>query len=340
MKEIHKKIFDSLQDNVNNKIDISVNSKVMIVDAMNIFISAFSIIRHINYYGNHVGGLSGFLRSLGSYITIVRPTRVIVVFDGKGSSTNKKYIYPEYKANRGITRITNWDMFENQKEESEAITNQLVRLIDYLKCIPVDMVSVDKVEADDVIGYLSQQFQKEIVIVSTDRDYLQLVSNRVMVYSPKKKIFYDPHVVLKEYGVSPQNFLNQKVVIGDSGDNVPGVKGIAHKTFSKLFPEMKGDTAYTIQEMLERCESEKGSKYGDILNFKHQILINDKLMNLSKPNIPDNDVEYLHSVIDNPKKSLNSIEFVSLYNEDSLGSSIPNVNQWLFDKFRTLSFYK
>lgn len=338
MNEQYRKIFDSLKETKTEPL--GVNSKVMIVDAMNVFISAFSMIRHMNYFGHHIGGLVGFLRSLGSQVTLINPTRVVLVFDGKGSSTNKKYIYPEYKANRGISRITNWDIFENQKEESEAIVNQLVRLIDYLKCLPVDMVSVDKVEADDVIGYLSQKFENEVVIVSTDRDYLQLVSDRVTVYSPKKKMFYDPHVVLKEYGVTPQNFLNQKVVIGDSGDNVPGVKGIAHKTFSKLFPEMKESRAYTIQEMLERCETQAGNKYVDILNFKHQILINERLMNLLEPNIPDQDKEYLQSVMENPKKSLHNMEFITLYNEDSLGDSIKNVNQWLFDKFRTLSFYK
>lgn len=338
MNEEYRKIFDSLKNE--SVKPMSVNSKVLIVDALNVFISAFSMIRHINYFGNHVGGLVGFLRSLGSYVSIIKPTRVVLVFDGKGSSTNKKYIYPEYKANRGITRITNWDIFENQKEESEAIKNQIVRLIDYLKCLPVDMVSVDKIEADDVIGYLSNQFKEDVVVVSKDRDYLQLVNDRVTVYSPKKKMFYDSHLVKKEYGVSPINFLNQKVVIGDKGDNVPGVKGIAAKTFSKMFPEMEQDRRYSLQEMLSKCETEKGNKYKDIHNFKHQILINEKLMNLLEPNISDQDKEYLHSVIENPNKSLNAMEFVTMYNEDNLGSSIINVNQWLFDKFRTLSQYK
>lgn len=338
MNENYKKIFDSLK---NEDIGpIGINSKVMIVDSMNVFISAFSMIQHVNYFGNHIGGLSGFLRSLGSYITTIRPTRVILVFDGKGSSTNKKYIYPEYKANRGITRITNWDLFENQAQESEAITNQIVRLIDYLKCLPVDMISVDKVEADDVIGYLVNKFDKEVVVVSTDRDYMQLVSDRVMVYSPRKKMFYDKVVVLKEYGVHPQNFLNQKVIIGDKGDNVPGVKGISYKTFVKLFPEMINERRYTISDMISKCEQESGNKYKDILNFKHQISVNEKLMNLLEPNISEPDQEYLNYVIANPNKSLHTMEFIGLYNEDSLGSSILNVNQWLFDKFRTLSQYK
>lgn len=338
MNEEHKKIFDSLKNE--SVTPMNVNSRVMIVDSLNVFISAFSMIQHVNYFGNHIGGLSGFLRSLGAQVNAIKPTRVILVFDGKGSATNKKYIYPEYKANRGITRITNWDVFESQKEESEAIKNQIVRLIDYLKCLPVDMVSVDKIEADDVIGYLSKQFEEEVIIVSTDRDYLQLVNERVKVYSPKKKLFFDSDMVKKEYGVSPNNFLNQKVIIGDKGDNVPGVRGIAAKTFSKMFPKMIQEHRFTIEDMLEVCEQEKGNKYKDIINFKHQIFINEKLMNLLEPNISEEDQEYLQSVILNPKKSLNSMEFITLYNEDSLGSSIINVNQWLFDRFRTLSQYK
>lgn len=338
MNEQHKKIFDSLKNE--SVTPMNVNSRVMIVDSLNVFISSFSMIQHVNYFGNHIGGLSGFLRSLGSYVNILKPTRVILVFDGKGSSTNKKYIYPEYKANRGITRITNWDIFENQKEESEAIKNQLVRLIDYLKCLPVDMVSVDKIEADDVIGYLSRQFKDEVFIVSTDRDYLQLVNDKVTVYSPKKKIYYDSHAVKKEYGVSPSNFLNQKVVIGDKGDNIPGVKGIAGKTFNKMFPEMISDERVPLEEMINKCDKESGNKFKDVYNFKHQISINEKLMNLLEPNISDQDKEYLLSVIESPNKSLNTMEFITLYNEDSLGSSIVNVNQWLFDRFRTLSQYK
>ncbi len=338
MNEQYKNIFDSLKD---EKLPLMhVNSKVLVIDSLNAFIRSFSMIQHTNYHGNHVGGLTGFLRTLGFVISLIRPTRVILVFDGKGSSTNKRYIYPEYKANRGISRITNWDIFENQQEESEAIKNQIVRLIDYLKCLPVDMISVDKVEADDVIGYIAKKLENEVIVMSSDRDFLQLVDHRTTVYSPIKKKHYDRDLVKKEYGVSASNFLNQKVIIGDSGDNVPGVRGIAAKTFCKLFPEMMEGKKYSLKEMIEMCENKKGKKYEDILNFKHQLFINEKLMDLHNPNISEDDIKYIDSVIDNPTKNLNSLEFIKLYNEDSLGASILNVNQWLFDKFRTISQYK
>jgi DNA polymerase-1 len=339
MKEEYRKIFDSLNNEKEDPYKIDVNSKVLIIDSLNTFIRSFAMIQHVNYHGNHIGGLTGFLRSLGYVVNMIRPTRVILVFDGQGSSTNKRYLYPEYKANRGISRITNWDMFESQGDESEAIKNQIVRLIDYLKCLPVDLVSVDKIEADDVIGFLTKKLSQEVIVMSSDRDFLQLVNERVTVYSPIKKKFYDKQLVKKEYGVSTSNFLNQKIVLGDSGDNVPGVKGIGEKTFSKLFPEMSEDRRYTLKEMLEKCEKESKPKYKDILLFKEQLQINEKLMDLHDPNIPEKDTEYLLSLIDNPNKGFLMQEFISLYHEDSLGESIRNLNRWLFDNFTTLSKY-
>jgi DNA polymerase-1 len=268
---------------------------------------------------------------------MIKPTRIVIVFDGKGSSTNKRYLYPEYKANRGIKRITNWDMFENQQEESDAIKNQIVRLIDYLRCLPVDLVTVDKIEADDVIGKLANTFEKNVVIVSSDKDYLQLVSERIHVYSPIKKKYYEPELVKKEYGVSATNFLAQKVLLGDSGDNVPGVKGLGIKTALKLFPDLVGDTRISLDEILKRCEGQKSKSYENIKMFEHQLKINEKLMDLHNPNISESDIEELDSIIQNPNRALRTLEFKNLYNEDSLGGSIQNLDMWLFNNFRSLA---
>jgi 5'-3' exonuclease len=315
----------------------NINDRVLLVDALNLFIRSFTVIQHVNVHGNHIGGLTGFLRSLGFVANMVKPTRIVVVFDGKGSSTNKRYLYPEYKANRGIKRITNWDMFEDQQEESEAIKNQIVRLVDYLKCLPVDLVTVDKVEADDIIGKLSSMFTKEVVIVSSDRDYLQLVSNRIKVYSPTKKKYYEPELVKKEYGVSTNNFLIQKVLLGDSGDNVPGVKGLGTKTLIKIFPELAEDKEVTLQEIINKSKEGKSKSFENIRNFEHQLKINEKLMDLRNPNVPEQDVQELVSMIENPNRTLRTIEFKTLYNDDSLGGSIQNLDMWLFNNFRNLS---
>lgn len=336
MNSEFQKIFDSLKE---EKVEESVNSRVLLIDGLNTFLRAFTAIGWVNKDLSHIGGLTGFLRSLGYIIKLVRPTRVIVVFDGQGSSTNKRYIYPDYKANRGINRVTNWDSFESQQDESEAITSQLVRLIYYLKTLPLDLIVIDKIEADDVIGYITGKLDGEVTIMSSDRDYLQLVSDRVTIYSPTKKKFYDRDLVLNEYGVTPKNFLTQKILLGDSGDNIPGVKGLGSKTMLKHFPELGSEVEISLDDVLQKCEG-KTKILESIKNYEFQLKINQQLMDLKRPNIPENDQDQINSVLLEPKKVFNSQEFIHLYHEDELGNSIPNVNMWLFNHFNELSKYK
>lgn len=319
--------------------DLHKNSRVLIVDSLNTFLRSFTAISHINPSGAHIGGLGGFLKSIGAAIRQLQPTRVILVFDGQGGSTNKRYLYPEYKANRHITKISNWDAFDNQEEESESITAQIVRLIDYLKCLPVDLVVIDKVEADDVIGYMTGQFTEKVYVLSTDQDYLQLVSENVSVFSPIKKIIYDPATVIKEYGIPPHNFLTHKVIVGDKGDNVPGVRGIAAKTLIKLLPTITTNEDFTLDKLLNECEG-KDKKYADVYNFRKQLEINKKLMDLRNPNIPEADKEVLDHVIANHNNNFNPDCFVKLYNEDQLGKTLVSPHLWLSEIFSKLAKFE
>lgn len=333
----YKKMFEQMESQPVRALH--KNSRVLIVDSLNTFLRSFVAIHHLNPSGAHIGGLGGFLKSVGAVIRDVEPTRVILVFDGHGGSTNKRYLYPEYKANRHITKISNWDAFDNQEEESEAITNQIIRLVDYLKCLPVDLVAIDKIEADDVIGYIATRFPEKVTILSTDQDYLQLVSDDVSVYSPIKKTVYNPKQVLTEYGIPAHNFLTHKVIVGDKGDNVPGVKGIAIKTLIKLFPDIATNNRISVEELLKQCEGKQG-KYVDVQNYKHQLGINKKLMDLENPNVPEEDAERLDRLINNPRNTFDPVAFLQLYKEDQLGKSIMNPNVWVNEIFSKLSQYE
>lgn len=329
----YRKMFEQMESQ--QPVKLSRNSRVLIVDSLNTFLRSFVAIGHVNPGGAHIGGLAGFLKSVGSVIKQLHPTRVILVFDGQGGSTNKRYLYPEYKANRHITKISNWDAFDNQAEESESITAQIVRLIDYLKCLPVDLVIIDKIEADDVIGFLTGRLREKVYILSTDRDYLQLVNDRVSVYSPVKKIIYSPARVLEEYGIPPHNFLTYKTVVGDDGDNVPGVKGIAAKTLIKLFPAITTEENFTLDKLLEECGG-RDKKYSNIYNYRHQLTVNKQLMDLHEPNIPPADVEFLEHLIENPTNTYDPARFLSLYREDQLGKTLLNPQLWLNETFAKL----
>lgn len=340
MNKQYQAIFDNLKESKQETLHL--HSRVLLVDSLNTFLRSFVMIKHLNAHGHHIGGLTGFLKSVGSVIRTIKPTRVILVFDGLGGSTAKRNLYPEYKANRKLTRITNWDGFDDKEEESEAITNQIVRLIEYLRMLPVDLLIVDKVEADDIIGYLSKKLEEEVYIVSSDKDYLQLVNDRVTLYSPIKKKYYTPKAVIEELGITPQNYLNYKILAGDQSDNVQGIRGLQIKKILKLFPEFKSTQRYDLQHILEVSEKKitDNKLYGSILQYKRQLEINEILMNLHEPLISEENKNTVHEVLNTPQKELNNMQFLKMYNDDMLGGSITNPQMWLHDTFMYLKAYK
>jgi DNA polymerase I len=175
--------------------------------------------------------------------------------------------------------------------------------------------------------------------MSSDRDFLQLASDRISIYSPIKKKFYGPKQVLSEYGVTSQNFLTQKVLLGDKGDNVPGIKGLGIKTLLKHFPELGESSTITIEQVLDKCETGKTKAHESILNFKHQLHINKKLMDLHEPNIPEDSLIEINEMLENPQKQYDPGLFTSMYEEDLLGNSITNLPTWLFTNWKYLSSY-
>jgi DNA polymerase-1 len=304
------------------------------------------MINYINSDGHHVGGLTGFLKSVGYAIKMLEPTKVVIVFDGAGGSNSKRNLYPEYKANRNKSRMTNYSIFSSKDEENESISNQMARLIQYLQCLPVTMICIDGIEADDTIGYLVGKFEKftatkEVTILSADKDFLQLVSDKVQVYSPTKKKIYKPKDVLEEFNVSSYNFVNYKILMGDNSDNLPGVDGLGPKKVIKMFPELASDTPTTLNEMLEKAASKIGEHdlYGRIVERKHQLEINSKLMNLQTMPISDTNIEQIQQSFNSPYE-LNAHAFMTMYVADKLGESIPNTPNWLNQVFGPLSIFK
>jgi DNA polymerase-1 len=318
------------------------NSRVLVVDSMNAFIRSFSTINTLNPAGHHIGGLVGYLRSLGYAIKTFRPTRVILVFDGLGSTNNKKNLYPEYKANRSTSRITNWDIFENKDEEGEAMVGQMSRLIQYLQQLPVTLISIDKIEADDSIGLIAKHFEadslcKEVTIMSADKDFYQLVSEKVQIYSPTKRKTYKVKDIIEEFDVHPNNFLPYKVLLGDNSDNLPGVRGIGPKKAVKMFP-LNEEQELDLEDMFNLCEDNLGANgmYNSVLEFKHQLKINYQLMNIREPNISDDSKEVIISLLNEEITLLNLGGFMMLYEADGLQNSIGSTHNWLAEVFGSL----
>lgn len=340
-----KNKYADLLSKVNND-QRGVLDSILIIDGMNCFIRNFTMINHINPDGAHIGGLTGFLKSIGYAIKMLEPTKVVIVFDGVGGSNAKRNLYPEYKANRNRTRMTNYSIFSSKEEESESINNQMARLIQYLQCLPVSLIVIDGIEADDVIGYLVGKLEKypttkEVSIMSADKDFLQLVSNKVKVYSPVKKKIYKPQDVLEEYNVSCYNFINYKILMGDDSDNLPGVNGLGPKKLLKLFPSLSSDTPLLLSDIIIESEYKinEHELYARIVERKHQLEINSKLMNLQTMPLSDENIKHIQQGFSTPYE-LNSHLFMQMYVNDRLGESIPNTPSWVNQIFGSLSTFK
>ena len=316
----------------------ALQPKVLLVDAMNTFLRSFAIINHLNSKGAHIGGLTGFLKSMGYAIKQLQPTRVIVVFEGEASTNNKKNLYPDYKGNRKLKRITNFSGFSDQEEESASIETQLLRLVEYLQCLPIDLAAIDRAEADDTIGYLATRLSEnnDVSIMSSDQDFLQLVNDKITVYSPTKKKIYTPEKIREEYGVTPQNYLQMKILLGDSSDNVPGVPKLGPKKLIKNFPELQEEKTVTLKDILEKSKSTKGTMYESVDMFSHQLKINEKLMDLHNPNLSEMMKMEIEDIVTQPKNTMDKSKFLTMYQQDLLGNSIPNVENWLIQVFTTL----
>ena len=276
--------------------------RILMIDGLNLFFRNFAMMNMVNPDGVHIGGLGGFFRSLGAEIRRVDPTQVYVIFDGAGSANARKNLLPEYKSGRDLQRITNWEAFDNKDDEDDAKVDQIVRIIQYLKTLPVKTIGIPKVEADDVIAYLSdiipQSPKDKVFIVSSDKDFLQLVNENVVVYRPMEKEFYTEQTVIDKFKMSPNNFILYKTLMGDNSDKVKGVKGLGEKKLYKLFPELsKKDMS--LNDIYNICESKfkENVIYARVIQHIDELEKNYKIMDLSNPMLDENDKKYLTQVV-------------------------------------------
>jgi len=318
--------------------------RILIIDGLNLFLRNFAVLNYINDKGVHIGGLGGFLRSLGSLVKQTQPTSIYIVFDGVGSSINRKNLLPEYKSGRNIKRV-NKTSFNDIDKENESKTDQIIHLIYYLKCLPVKILSVDGLEADDIIAFLSTETTKtkknKAFIVSSDKDFLQLTNDNIMLYAAMEKIFYTPEKVKEKFNVHSYNFLIYKTLMGDDSDKVGGVKGLGQKKLEKYFPELLGNEKLSMDHIYDIC----ASRYKEHIiycraleNFDNLRKAN-KIMDLSNPMMDESEKEFILEQIASPSYNLDIPTFTKLYNQDGLGNVLKNIDYWLRDNWVTIDRY-
>ena len=333
--------YDDILNNLKETPPRALNDHILVVDAMNMLIRSFSLLKAMNPSGTHVGGLVGFLRSLGYVTRIFDPTRVIVVWDGKGGSGNRKNINPEYKAQRATSRITHWGLYDTKEQEMEALIGQLLRVQDYIDCLPIHQIGLDKLEADDIIAWIAKKASiskvKKCTIVSSDKDFLQLVDDTVEVYAPIKKKTFTQHNIFEELKVLPENYNIVKALLGDNSDNLKGVKGLGIKTIQSEFPKLLTEVS-DLDYIYTVCENNLDGKkvFSKIIHQWDKVITNFEIMDLHKSVLDENEKQIINEYINSTIPNLQTGAFLHLMDQDKVEGITKNTELWL-ENFRGLT---
>jgi len=330
---------NSLLDSLDASNEENPNSRVLLIDGLNMYLRVFAVNGALNERGVPVGGVIGFLKSLGATIREINPTRCIVVYDGAGGSARRRKLNPNYKNNRKPHRITRWDGFKNLADEKEAMKIQFLRLLSYLENLPIQVMSIDHIEADDAIAYLAKEvFDEEVYIVSADQDFLQLVDDRVTVWNGNKKKYYTQSMIREEFGIPAHNFLAYKALFGDKSDNLPGVKGLGPKKIPKVVPQILGEEL-EFSDIMAHAQENDGPMHKRIVESQSQLELNWKLMSLKDPLISGKIKLQIEELANAPVNLLSKDGFNTLYTEDMMGNAFKSTEIWMNESFTKLNTF-
>ena len=282
----------------------NLNKRIFIIDGYALlYRSHFALIRNplITSYGLDTSALFGFINQVLKLIRKENPDFLVCAFDSKGKNFRHE-MYDLYKANRPEMPI------ELQK--------QLPHLWDALKALKIPVIKKQGVEADDIIGTLVTDAEKNGLlsyIVSGDKDFMQLINENVFLYAPGNRkspdpIIYDSKKVEERWGVPPQKIIDLLGLMGDSSDNVPGVSGIGEKTAVKLIKEYG-----SLEVVLDNAESVKNKRAQNGLKEGHaNAILSKKLVTiLTDLNLEVNVLDFEKNNIDLNacKKKFGELEF-------------------------------
>lgn len=314
--------------------------RVMIVDALNMFLRAYIVDPSLSMNGDPIGGIKGSMKILQKMIRMIQPSQIVIVWDGPNGSRKRKQINSNYKEGRAPIRLNR--NVNNLTDDEQMINKvwQQGKAIEYFNQMPLIQLCVPEIEADDVISYLVgcsyyEGWQK--VIVSNDKDFLQLCDDFTLVYRPVKDEFVSRKKVIEEFGIHPTNMALARALIGDNSDNLPGIKGLGFKTVAKNFPFLAEETTYYLQHIVDSCEDKKGKVFERLVEGQDRVKENYKLMQLYSPTMSIQSKQSVDWNLNNFDHEFNYIEILKMMRDDGFGELNWSDMKMYFDKMVKLN---
>lgn len=304
--------------------------KILIIDALNMFFRCYARDPSINLQGHPSGGCVGFLKSLQKSIRLTKPDDVVIVWDGGGGSRKRRLINKDYKSGRKVVHLPK-DMNYNFTHEEEASNKawQQTRLFEYLDNLPICQFMFEDVEADDIIAAITQSKALKDwnkVILSNDKDFMQLCDDKTILCRPAKKPWeiLNTNRIVEDLSVHPVNMALARAIVGDKSDNLPGVPNVGFGRVNKFFPFLKEEEEYSVRDLIkvtEELATENKSKFlKSILEHEDVIEQNYKIMQLYQPSLSYQRRNAVENCLNEREKHFNMTNFRLLLAEDGFMS--------------------
>ena len=294
------------------------------IDGLNVFMRHFAANPSKSLNGQLCGGIFGMLKNIQHLSEKFKPSKIVVAWEG-GGSLRRRNIDPNYKMGRRPIKLNRSEYHEEFPDTVDNRNWQLKTLVNILYKTPVTQIYVDDCEADDIIAYLvkTKKENNEKIIVTSDKDYYQLIDDNTKIWSPNKKHLIDQKYVIEKWGISPNNFCTARCFAGDQSDGLKGVKGAGFKVMSKRFPDLSTCKEVTCSDIINMSNKEiqNGSKlklHSNIILEETNILKNWKLMYLDSAMLSASQIKSIEFQIENKEEKINKFDLLKMLNKEGL----------------------
>lgn len=283
-----------------------MSNKFVIIDGNSLTFRAFYGLPPLyNSEGEPCGAIFGFCKMLINVLQKIEPKYIVVAFDA-GRHTFRHDIFEDYKGTRGPT--------------PDDLKRQLPILKELLNEMGIKVIEMPDIEADDLIGSCARKFSGDKILVSGDRDLLQLIKSDTKVWLTQKGITdvleVDEAVLKEKYGVEPYQVVEMKAIMGDSSDNIPGVKGIGEKTALKLITEYQN-----IDNIYNNIDKIGGKLHELLVQNKDMAYLSKKLATIKTDvelNFDESECGYIFPFSEKVYEIMKRLEFKSIISHNEL----------------------
>lgn len=293
----------------------------LVIDGLNVFMRHFAANPTTSGNGESVGGVVGFLRGMKNLVDMFCPKNVIIAWEG-GGSPRRRALDPNYKQSRRPVKLNRW--YDEIPSTVGNRNSQINLLIQFLRLSPVTQIYVSDCEADDVIGYLVnfELNNDNVVIATSDKDYYQLITDKVKIWSPGQKKVITEDDVIQKFGTHPKNFCAARCFCGDSSDGIIGASGVGFKSLSKRLPELATVEELSVADIVNhakhRAKTSKLKLYQSIMSHEDRAKLNWKLMYLGTNNLSADQINRVKFQIDQDIPKPKKLDFMRLLNKNQI----------------------